>query len=131
MGVTAIKRVFNLSPYSVRFVNNENADKPGNKGLLGPGSEVDIDVWIPWCDRVEDLDRKTITVRVDDGNIGIYSIFQRADDLDGDFVRLVDRSVPGNFGDFDGRRRIGGDSSVNGDRELIVDLDGRLFLQRA
>ena len=129
MGVTAIKRVINQSPLVGQIINLENPGKCGNSGNIAAHSTLEVDMWIPWCSDAENLGQDSITVRVGLGRLQrSWSIYQRADH-DGDFVRLMDISEPGNLGDFHSGRRIGGLARVDGDRDMIIDLDGEVLLQ--
>lgn len=125
MAITAIKKLANLSGASVRVVNCENTNTRGSGVIVPQNSSIDTDMWIPWCASSEDF------------NCGHYIILETSPALeypellrpmfwiwqaahnDGDFVRLSTSGRYENPGN-----RIGGLSTVGGDRRMVVTDSG-------
>jgi hypothetical protein len=117
MGVTAIKRIDNLSQMPVQVVNREN---PRQHGWIDPHTYEDCNVWIPWCTAQHDFPNRSLVVQV--GQLGrtpqadvrTYAIWQ-AQQTDGDMVRMT---TPPQF--FPIGHQIPGYPFVDGDRRLVI-----------
>ena len=129
MGVTAIKEVVNRSPHVVHIVNTENPTKFMNGGDVPALGTLAVDIWIPWVPNEWDLRQHHIRIAVGDDydRRRNFALYQRAD-VDGDFVRLHQAGRDGTAGLT--RARVGGDSTVDGNRRMIVSADGDISLER-
>ncbi|HET6852016.1 MAG TPA: hypothetical protein VFH46_06805, partial [Pyrinomonadaceae bacterium] len=55
MGITAIKRIENRSRSTIQVLNRENPNSRGSNRVVGSGSSIAADIWIPWAPRAEDF----------------------------------------------------------------------------
>ena len=121
MGVTQIRSIANEDPATTYIVfNRENPDDTGGPGqhlIINPGDNVQVRMWIPWCDNQKDFDdghRIDFEALGESGHVppvtpNSYSVWQS-----GDYIYY---SLDDNVGN---RRLVAGNSTINGDRSLAV-----------
>ncbi len=128
MGVTAIKSVANRTSVTYRVQNRENPNDtggPGNAISVDPGTNRQVNMWIPWCDNNADFSsgKNILFEAVGTLQQGLGSahasitVWQS-----GDYVYQ-------SFNDtFSSSQLVAGNSTVNGDRSSeITDSGIRLY----
>ena len=85
MGITAIKRIENRSRSTIQVLNRENPNSRGSNRVVGSGSSIAADIWIPWAPRAEDF--MVHHLEIQQFGRTRYWMWQAAN-ADGDFIRF-------------------------------------------
>jgi hypothetical protein len=74
MGVTSIKKIINQTEFHVAFRKLQDSS---DAGFISPGSYIDNEVWIPWCDDSSQFSSNVLILEINE-DIKFY-IWQKGD----------------------------------------------------
>lgn len=119
MAITAIKRIENRSSVTAKVRDLENSGVLGHNVPVLPGTDLEVDMWVPWSPAQGDFQGHHVAV--DFASLVRFSVWQ-VNNADGDFVRFsTDHSWH-----YQGAR-VNGITEVGGDRTMVL-FDDRFEL---
>jgi hypothetical protein len=106
----------NRSTSTVQLVDIENRGAPGSGAAVGPGSALQVNMWVPWATTAADFPVHHLELQF--GSVTRFWIWQCATAEDGDHVRF---SIDGAWHDH-GRpvHGVSAVDAVSGDRTMVV-----------